>query len=159
MAVSAGAEDPGAVTLFGVRLGVENAGAEQVLGVKLRVLGVHVENGILEHANRADGIDLLPEKMAGIVIAAHVVPGDRAQFQHGLGIVGDKSGMHLHCNFHSVIGSEFCVLLPVGRDDFVPLPVENFAEIRRPRASDPVGSYCVGRVAGTSGEIHHYGHT
>jgi hypothetical protein len=34
----------------------------------LRVLGVDVEDGIFEHSDGRDGIDVLPEEMAGIEV-------------------------------------------------------------------------------------------
>src|SRR5690242_15277279 len=46
VAVAAGAEDPGAVALVGIRLGIEHAGEGQVAVVDLGVLGVHVEDGV-----------------------------------------------------------------------------------------------------------------
>ena len=153
VAVAAGAEDPAAVGFVGVGLGVEHAGARQVGRVDLRVLGVDVEDGVLEHADGGDGIDVLPEHVAGIEIAADAGPGDGAQLEHGLRAVDDEAGMHLDGDLHAVVGGEFPVLAPVGSDDFVPLPVEDLEVVGRPRAGDPVGRGRVRGVAGASGEI------
>ena len=61
--------------------------------------------------------------------------------------------MHFDGDLHAVVGGELAVLAPIGRDDFVPLPVEDFEVVGRPGAGDPVGSGRVRRVAGASGEV------
>src|ERR1700704_2257502 len=61
--------------------------------------------------------------------------------------------MHLDGDTEAVIGGEFCVLDPIGRDNFVPLPLEYVQILRRPGTSHPVGRLGTGRIAGTAGEI------
>ena len=61
--------------------------------------------------------------------------------------------MHLDGDADAVVGGELAVLGPVGRDDFVPLPVEDVEIVGRPGAGDPVGRGGFGRVAGAAGEI------
>ena len=78
----------------------------QVAVVDLRVFGVHVEDGIAQNADGGDGIDALPEHVAGIVVAADGVAGDRAQPQHGFRAVDDEAGMHLDGDLHAVILGE-----------------------------------------------------
>src|SRR5580658_897722 len=75
--VAAGTEDPAAVPLLGIWLGIEHAGARQIHGVELRVLGMYVKDSAFQYAHGGDGIDTLPEEMAGIEIATHVRPRDR----------------------------------------------------------------------------------
>jgi hypothetical protein len=53
-----------------------------------------------------------------------------------------------------VVGGKLRVLDPIGRHHFVPLPVQHFEEVGRPRASDPVGRCSVRRISGTSGKVH-----
>ena len=77
--ITAGAEDPATLAPFGVRLGIEHTGARQVDRVELRVLGVDMENGACEYADRGDGIDALPEETARIEVAAHSGSCDGAQ--------------------------------------------------------------------------------
>src|SRR5689334_14731184 len=54
-----------------------------------------------------------------------------------------------------MVGGEFRVFLPVRRYYLVPLPVEDRAEVRRPRAGDPVGSLGIRSVTRASGKIDH----
>ena len=65
-------------------------------------------------------------------------PGDRAQLQHRLRAVDHEPGMHLDGDLHAVIFGELRLLGPVRRRHFVPLPVQDFQILRRPRAGDPV---------------------
>src|ERR1035441_2273605 len=93
MSVSAGAENPPAVPLVGVKLSIEYTGHRQVARIKLCVLGMHMEDGVAEEANRRDRIDPLPEQVAGIEVAPHAGARDRAQLKHGFGAIDKKSRM------------------------------------------------------------------
>src|SRR5579872_495766 len=63
--------------------------------------------------------------------------------------------MHLDGNLYAMVGGELRVFLPIGGDHLIPLPVENYTEIRRPRAGNPVRSFGIRRVSGTSRKINH----
>src|SRR5579864_418309 len=154
MTIATGAEDPTAIAFLGVWLGVENARAYQVRRVELSVLCVNVEDGTSKHADGRDRIDVLPEEMTGIVVAADSFSCDRAETQHGLGVIHHEAGMHLNGNFHTMVRGEFRVLDPIGRNHLVPLPVENFAVVRRPWAGDPVGGGSIRGIARTSGKVN-----
>jgi hypothetical protein len=65
--------------------------------------------------------------------------------------------MHFDGNLYAMVGGKFPMLNPIGRHHLVPLPVEDFEEVGRPWAGDPVGGGRVGRVARTAREIHHHG--
>src|SRR5439155_26958745 len=81
VSVTAGAEDPGAILLVGIKLSVEHARRRQVAAVNLRVFCVYMENRIAEHPYRRDRVDALPEHVAGVVIATESLAGDRPQAQ------------------------------------------------------------------------------
>src|SRR5579864_3130205 len=131
MAIAAGAEDPRAVAFVSIRLGVEDAGAHHVGWVQLRILGMHVEDGVAQHADRNYRVDTLPEEMARIEVASYVLSRDCAQPEHRLRTVDNEARMHLDCNLHPVVSSKLRVLDPVGCDHLVPLPVKDRAEVRR----------------------------
>ena len=121
------------------------------------VFGVHVKDCVAKHADRGNRVYTLPEQVAWIEVASHVAAGDRAQPQHRLGAVDNESRMHFDGDLYSVVRGEFCMLDPVGCDDFIPLPVKHFAEIRRPRARDPVRCGGVWRISRATGKIHCHG--
>src|SRR6185312_11282789 len=123
MAVAAGTENPGAVAFIRVLLGIEHARFGQIEIVDLRVLRMYVKNCIAQYAYCLDGIDLLPEHMARIVIASYARTCNRAQLQHCLRAVHDKSRMHLDRDFDSMVLREFAVLFPERRHLLLPLPV------------------------------------
>src|ERR1039457_4662444 len=75
-----------------------------------------------------------------IKVAADGLSCDRAEPEHGLRVIHHKPGMHLDGDLDAVVRGEFGVANPIRRNHLVPLPVENFAVVRRPRAGDPVGS-------------------
>ena len=79
----------------------------------------------VEHADGGDRIDALPEEMARIEVATHVRSCDGAQPEHRLRAIDDEPGMHFDGDLHAVVGGELRVLDPIGRDHFVPLPVED----------------------------------
>ena len=58
----------------------------RLAGVDLGVLGVHVENGIAQHADGFDRIDALPEHVAGIVVAADARPAMERSFSSVSGL-------------------------------------------------------------------------
>jgi len=58
--------------------------------------------------------------------------------------------MHFDRDLHAVVGGELRVLNPIGRDYFVPLPVQDLVIVGTSRARDPVGSGGVERIAGAS---------
>src|SRR5208282_4745116 len=122
VAVTAGAEDPGALALRGVGLSIEHAGARQIDRVKLRVFGMDVEDRVfgLKNADGGDGINILPEKMAGIEVTTYGRSGDGAQLEHRLRTIDYEAGMHFDGDLHAMIRGELRVLDPIGRDDFVP---------------------------------------
>src|SRR5579864_9168550 len=100
---------------------------------------MNVEDGISEYADGGDRIDVLPEEMAGIVVAAYGVSRDRAKAEHGLRVIHHKPGMHFDGDSYAVVPGEFCVLDPIGSHNFIPLPLENPAIVRWPGAGNPVG--------------------
>src|SRR5277367_1531141 len=157
MAITTGAENPATIALLGVWPGIEHTGARQVRGIKLRIFGVNVEDGAFEYANGSNGINALPEKMAGIEVAAYAGSRDGAQLEHRFWAIHDKSGMHFDGDFHTMVGRKLRVLHPVRRDHFAPLPVQHLQVVGRPRTRHPVGGRRVRRIAGTSGEINHNG--
>src|SRR5713101_8201424 len=112
MAISAGPENPGAVALVGVFLGVEYAGLGKIGFVNLRVLGMHVEDRVAQNTDGLDGIDGLPEHVAGIVIASDGFARDRAESQHRLGAIDDEARMHFDGDLDTMILSELRVLGP-----------------------------------------------
>ena len=85
---------------------------------------------IAQDADGRDGIDALPEHVAGIVVAADAGAGDGAQLQHGFGAVDDEAGMHLDRDLDAVIGGELALLGPVGDDLLLPLPLQDLEVIR-----------------------------
>src|SRR6185312_7175669 len=105
----------------GIGFGIENAGTWQIGRIKLRVLGVDVKNGVAEKTDGGNGVDVLPEEMAGIEVAADSGPGDRAQLEQRFRAVDDEARMHFDGYPDTVVSSEFGVLDPMRRDDFVPL--------------------------------------
>src|ERR1700749_3700099 len=113
MSVTARAEDPAAVPLIEVGLGVEHASGRQIRRIDLRVFGVYVKDGIAQNANGCDGINLLPEEVAWIEVAADAWPRDGAQFQHCFRTVCHEARMHLDRNLDAVIGGELSVLRPI----------------------------------------------
>src|SRR5262249_21130207 len=159
VAISTCAKDPGAIAFFRVRLRVENAAALQINWIELRVLGMHMENGVCQHANGADGVDCLPEKMARIKVATDVVSRNRAESKHGLWVIHDEPGMHLDSNLHAVVGGKPRMLHPIGNDHFIPLPLENLAIVRRPWTGHPIRCSRVWRIPGTPREIDYDRHT
>jgi len=66
--------------------------------------------------------------------------------------------MHFDRDLHAVIGGEFAVLLPVGRDLLVPLPCQQVKVFRRPRTRHPVRILRFVAVAGATGKIDHDRH-
>ena len=90
----------------------------QIAVVDLGVLGVDVKDGVAQHADGGDGVDALPEHVAGVEVAADRGAGDGAQAEHGFRAVDDEARMHLDGDLHAMIGGEFAVLGPVGCDFF-----------------------------------------
>ena len=74
MAITAGAEDPSAVSLISVGLRVEYPRQRQIGRIQLRVLGMNVEDRVTKNSDGRDWIDTLPEHVAGIVVAANGRP-------------------------------------------------------------------------------------
>ena len=123
-----------------IGFGVQETVVVRIDVIKKSILGVHVMNGSGQFAHRFHWIDALPEKMAGIEICAEHGAGGIAQAQHRLGVINEETGMRLEGDLlHAVIRREFRLLAPIGDDDFVPLPLQDGKEIRRPGAGDPVG--------------------
>src|SRR5580704_12691810 len=154
--VAAGAEDPAAFALVVVGFGIEHAGTRKVGRVKLGVFGVGVENCALEYADGANRIDTLPEEMARIEVATYAGSCDGAQPEHRLRAIDYEPRVHFDGDLHAMVSGELRVLGPIGRDDLVPLPVEDLAVVGRPGAGDPVGSSGVRRIAGASGEVDYH---
>src|SRR5260370_34773746 len=102
---SACAGDPAAVALVGVRLGVQYSGAWQVGCIELRILGMHVKDRIAQHADGRHRIDILPEHVAGIVVASNRRASNLTQPQHRFRAVDHKAGMHLDADLYAVPAS------------------------------------------------------
>src|SRR5579884_1095889 len=84
MTITAGAKYPSTVALICIRFSVQNSSAQKVCWIELRVLCVHMENRIAQNTYRGDGINVLPEHMAWVIIAANGRPGNFAQPQQRL---------------------------------------------------------------------------
>ena len=112
-----------------------------LLGVDMGVLGVDVEDGVAEHADGLDRIDALPEHVAGIVVASHGGARDRAQLEQGLRAVGDEAGVHLDGDLARRDRPRTGRASSSRGHLFVPLPLQDFEILRRPRAGDPVGIF------------------
>src|SRR5665213_940416 len=156
MAIADGAENPRTIALVGVFFRIEDSRHGEIPRVHLSVFRMYVKDAIPQHADGGDGVDALPEHMAGIVIATDRFPRNRAQAQHGFRVVNHEPGMHFDGDFHAVVSREPAVFLPVRRDAPLPLPLEQVEIFGWPRASDPVRIFSLVAVAGTSGEVDHH---
>src|SRR5258706_6797936 len=158
MAIAAGAENPGAVALVGIFLSVEHAGLRKIRFVNLRVLGMHVEDRVAQNADGLDGVDGLPEHVAGIVVASDGFARDGAEPQHRLGAIDDEARMHFDGDLDAMIFSELRVPGPIRNYFLVPLPCQNIQILRWPWAGHPIRILGLVAIAGASREIDHNRH-
>ena len=70
VSVAAGAKEPAALAHLRVRFRIEYAGQREILRVELSVLRVNVEDGVAEQEYSGEGVDILPEEVARIKVAA-----------------------------------------------------------------------------------------
>ncbi len=136
----------------GILLSVEVAVDVGVDGVERGVFGVDVVDGSGEGADGFDGVDALPEEVAGVKVRTDGAAAGLAHAEHGLGVVDEKAGVGFEGDLDVAGLGEGGLLLPVRDGDFVPLPIEDFEEVGRPGAGDPVRVFGAGVVAGAAGE-------
>ena len=97
------------------------------------VFGMDVVDRIAQRAHGQKGIDVLPEKMAGIEIRTDFWTDRITQPQQCFGIVNDKSGVPFQGNHvHAVVAAELHFFLPIRENFLIPLPIQNAQEIGRP---------------------------
>src|ERR1700757_3239338 len=113
MAIAASSEDPSAIAFVGVRLGVEDTRARQIGRIKLRIFCVDVEDRVSKNTDSCDGVNVLPEHMARIVIATNGRACDLAEAQQRLRAVDHKAGMHLDSDFYAMVRCKLCALRPI----------------------------------------------
>ena len=101
VAVADRPEDPRALDLLGVLLRVEHAVHGRVLRVDPAVLRVDVVDAVAERADGRRHVDLLPEHVARIEVAADRPARHIPQPQHRLGVVDDEVGVHLDGDAHA----------------------------------------------------------
>src|SRR6185295_15853722 len=75
-----------------------------------------------------------------------------AQLEEGLRVIDDKARMHFEADLDAIFFQERHGLLPVGDHDVVPLVIEDFEVIRRPRACHPIGTLVPPRASGAAAE-------
>src|SRR5260370_35262626 len=155
MAISASPEDPCPVALVGIFLRVEYAGLRKIGFVNPCVPGMHVEDRVAQNADGLDGIDSLPEHVAGIVIASDGFARDGAQSQHRLGTIDDEARMHFDGDLDAMIFSELRVPGPIRNYFLVPLPFQNIQIFRWLRAGHPIRILGLVAIARASSEIDH----
>jgi hypothetical protein len=117
-----------------------------------------VEDGVAQDPDGRDGINLLPEHVAGVVVGAQVLATGLPQPQQRLRAVDDEAGMHLDGDLDAVVRRELDALAPVGNDLLLPLPGQQLLEVRRPGSRDPVGVLGVVAVARAAREVNHHRH-
>jgi len=82
----------------------------------------------------------------------------RAHAQHGFRVVNEEARVRLKGDFDPEARGKRGLLFPIGDGNLVPLPIEDFQEIRRPRAGDPIrrfGSRVVAGAARKGGDDGH----
>ena len=155
--VSDGAEYPRSVEEIAVGFGVEVAVELAGFGFDAGVFGVDVEKCAFDSklADGGEGVNALPPEVRGVEIRADagaVGAGGVAEFEEGVVVVNDETGVHFDAEVDIVLGEVIGLLSPVGDRDFVPLVFENVAVFVGPSAGDPVRVDCLGMIAGAAAE-------
>lgn len=118
---------------------VEDAIATDSLGIEVDVLGVNVVRGIAKRAHGHDCVDALPEEMTRIEVGADFATHRFPKPEQGRGVVDDKAGVHFKAELaNPVVASKRRLLLPIGDDHVLPLPVEDGQIVGGPRTGHPV---------------------
>ena len=123
-------------------------------GVNLGVLGMDVEDCLAaQSADDLDGVHALPNQMAGIQVGADFGANGLTQLFQGVGVVHAEALVHLQRDFVHAVGlGEGDKVLPIGDENFLPLPIHHLAKLVGPGADHPVGVLGLGAVAGAAGE-------
>ena len=91
--------------------------------------------------------------MARVEIRAYLGADGLAQLEQRLGVIDAEAGVKLKSYLIDAVSlCERDKVFPIGNEHLVPLPLEDLAEVIRPRADDPVGVFCALVVAGAAGE-------
>ena len=155
VAIADAAEDPAAVQLVREVLGVQYAVDSGVVLVDLGVLRMEVEDRMFlaEGADCGDGVNTLPDQMAGVEVGADFRADSGAELEQGFDVVNAEAGVHLKRELgNAVLSGKLDLLLPEGDELLFPLPFEDFGEIVRPGTGDPVRMLGLFAVAGATGE-------
>ena len=106
-----------------------------------------------QSANHFDGIHTLPNQMAGIQVGADFRANSCAKFLQSVSIVNAEALMHLQSNLvHTVSFGKGHEVLPVGNQNFIPLPIQDLQIIIGPSANHPVGIFALRAIAGATRE-------
>jgi len=140
VAVADGAEHPRSLGDVAVALGVQVSVERRVLRIDSRVLCVNVEERALfgQLLHRRNRVDSLPPKVRWVEVRANLLTRCVAEFKQGVVAVANKPRVHLDAELNVVLLQKGVLLGPVRNHNFLPLVLEDVAELVGPGASDPV---------------------
>ncbi len=115
-------------------------------------------DGVLEFTDADERIHSLPEEVGRIEVHTQCLATDLPESPERLRVIAEKARVQFDGNPDVVVGCELAGFRPIRCCHFLPLPVQDLQEVRRPGAGHPVRVSGVRRVAGAPRKGDHVLH-